>query len=366
MIAQDLFKIISDLISFKTVFPNEKEFFNCITYIKNHFKNTNLHVEEFEFNNSNSLVISNSKTKQFDLIFCGHIDVVPASEDLFTVKKDGDLLYGRGVCDMKGQVAVMMQIIRELSQENSKLKVALFLTSDEERGGFDGVKKLLNELDYSSNVAIVPDGGFNYSLVSEAKGVLQIKVSTVGTESHASEPWNGINAISKLLEIFKQIVSEFPNPKNHLDWKTSFNIAKIEGGDSINKVPNKATMHIDIRHTCADTSENIINYIQNIDNSVNIEILAQGEAFKLDENNIYVKKYINTCQPLINKNVDIIKCHSASDGRFFSKKNIPCLIMNPIGGNLHGDNEWVSLESLNTLKNVYKNYLQELPIKNIK
>jgi len=33
--------------------------------------------------------------------------------------------------------------------------------------------------------------------------------------------------------------------------------------------------------------------------------------------------------------------------------------MNPIGGNIHSDNEWVSLSSLNKLETIYKQYLKE-------
>lgn len=360
MSTQNLFKIISDLVSFETVYPNAREFHDCVEYIKNFFKNSNLYIEEFEYNSSTSLLISNHKTKHFDVIFCGHIDVVPAPKHLFALKEDLDILYGRGVCDMKGQVAIMMQIMRELPQEYSGKKVALFLTSDEERGGFDGVNKLLNDLNYSGSVAIVPDGGFDYALVVEAKGVLQLKLTTAGIGCHSSEPWKGSNAILKLFDIFNQLVSEFPNPKDHSDWKTSFSISKIEGGSSLNMVPSFAAMYIDIRHIYHDKPELIIELIKSIDNFVEVEILALGEAFKLDKDSIYAKKYIDVCQSVTSKNINMIRCHSASDGRFFTKNNIPCLIMNPIGGNLHCDDEWVSLNSLKTLKSIYEKYLREL------
>ena len=361
MNTQNLLKIISDLVLFETVYSNVNEFSNCIGYIKNYFKDSNLYIEEFEYNNSKSLIVSNHKATQFDVIFCGHIDVVPASSQFFTLREDGDILYGRGVCDMKGQVAVMMQIMRELPQAYSWKKVALFLTSDEERGGFDGVGKLLGDLDYSSNVAIVPDGGFNFALVCESKGVLQIKVTATGVGCHSSEPWNGSSAILKLFDIFRQIIAKFPNPKDHLDWKTSLNISKIEGGDSLNKVPHIASMYIDIRHIYLDSTDSIIDLIENMDDSVDVEILAHGEAFKLDKNNKFVQRYIDVCRSLVSKNIEMIKCHSASDGRFFSKKNIPCLIMNPTGGNIHCENEWVSLNSLKILKSIYEKYLNELP-----
>ena len=358
MTSNDLLKLISDLVSFKTVFPDKDEFTKCIKYIKDFFQSSGLSIKEFEFNKSRSLVISNHKSTASDVIFCGHIDVVPAEEDLFTVKKNGDTLYGRGVSDMKGQVAVMMQVMRKLSQQHSGKKVALFLTSDEERGGFDGVNKLINNESYSGKVAIVPDGGFNYSLVTEAKGVIQIKVTANGIGCHSSEMWNGENAILKLFNIFNCVASKFPPPKNEQDWKTSFNLAKIEGGDAINKVPSSASMYIDIRHIYDDKVETIIDYIKNTDESLEIEVLAHGTIFHIDENNSYIKKYLEVCESLLQKKISPAKFQGASDGRFFTQKNIPCIIMNPIGGNAHCIDEWVSLESLKTLKDIYTEYLK--------
>ncbi len=357
--SENILEIVSNLISFKTVYPNNpEEFTKCANYIKNHFKDTNLHIEEFEFNGSPSLVISNHKTKNFDIIFCGHIDVVPAPDNLFKIKEDNGILYGRGVSDMKGQVAVMMQIMKDLSQQKIEKKIALFLTSDEERGGFNGTNKLLNEENYSCKVAIVPDGGFNYNLVIEEKGVLQIKITAKGKSSHASEPWNGNNAITKLFDLYAHINSNFPSPKNQNDWKTSFNVGKIEGGDSINKVPNEASMYIDIRHIHSDKMENITNFIKNFDESLNIEILAIGKSFKTNENNTYIKQYIDVCESLLNRKIDIIKLHCASDGRFFTEKNIPCIMMNPEGGNIHCDDEWINLKSLSKLKEIYESYIE--------
>ncbi|MFH1643566.1 MAG: M20/M25/M40 family metallo-hydrolase [bacterium] len=357
---ENLLKLISDLISFKTVYPDKDEFTKCIKYIKNYFKGANSCIKEFEFNDSKSIIISNTDSKNFDVIFNGHIDVVPATENLFILKKEDDILYGRGVSDMKGQVAVMMQVMKKISKKQMNKKIALILTSDEERGGFDGVNKLLNEYGYSCEIAIVPDGGFDYSLVIEEKGVLQIKITTTGKSCHSSEPWNGDNAIEKLLTVFNVIQTNFSNPKNQLEWKTSFNIAKIEGGDSLNKVPGKASMYLDIRHIYDDKKDDLLSFIQKIDENLEVEILAIGHHFKNDENNLYVKKYVNVCEVLLDKKIKKIKFHGASDGRFFTEKNIPCIIMNPEGGNIHCDDEFVNLSSLSRLSDIYERYIEEL------
>jgi len=354
----DLVTLLSDLISFKTVYPNLDEIEKCATYIKDYFKDSNVYIKEYEHNLAKSLVISNCDSKHFDVVFCGHFDVVPASDDLFTMKQKGDTLLGRGTSDMKGQDAVMMQVMKNYVAHNGTKKVALFLTSDEERGGFDGVNKLLNVEGYSCDVAIAPDGGFNYSLVVEEKGVLQLKLILNGLACHSSELWNGQNAITKLFDIFEKIVAKYPMPHNEQDWRTSVNLGKIEGGDSINKVPGLASMYIDIRHIHSDTPNDILAFIQGIDKTLKIEVLAQGDSFSVSKDDQYIKKYIDTCESVLGEKVDIVKYQAASDGRFFTTKGIPCIIMNPIGGKIHCQDEWVSLNSLAVLEKIYQAYLQ--------
>lgn len=348
--------LISDLVSFKTVYSNYNEFDKCISYIKNYFADTKLYIKEYEFNKNKSLVISNADTNAFDIIFCGHIDVVPADDALFSMKNDEGKLLGRGVSDMKGQVAVMMKLMKEL---NTNKKVALFITSDEERGGFDGSGRLLNELSYTSEFAVVPDGGYNFELVLEEKGVLQLKISVTGSESHSSELWKGENAIAELFKVYNKLIQKYPIPKNEEEWFTSINLARIEGGDALNKVPKQASMYLDIRHVHEDKKDDILSYIQSINNKITIEVLAKGEEFFVDAENETLKKFKRTCEHVLQTSIKEVKFQGASDARFFAAKGIPVALMNPIGGNAHCVDEWMDLDSLEKYYEICKRFLSE-------
>ena len=72
-----------------------------------------------------------------------------------------------------------------------------------------------------------------------------------------------------------------------------------------------------------------------------------------------MKKYVEVCESLTGKEIEAVNYQAASDGRFFTEKNIPCVIMNPVGGNIHCANEFVSLNSLCTLEKIYKKYIKE-------
>lgn len=346
--------LLHKMIGYKTVYGNYKEFDECINYIKKYLERSKLNIVDYVFNKDKAIIISNTSSKKLDVIFCGHLDVVPAKEELFVPKIINDRLYGRGSLDMKGHVCVMIELFKNL---NTSKKVALFLTSDEERGGFNGTNRILNNLGYNSKIAIVPDAGKDFELVVEEKGVLQLKVNYIGRESHSAQPWNGDNSIEKLIELYRYLLKIYPLPKSDREYITSINLSKISGGDAINKVPGSSCMILDIRHIRSDSKENIINSIKKFDSKINVEIVATGDSFCLNEKNELVKKYINITEKLLNKKLVKKEYEGSSDGRFFSSKNIPCILMNAMGDNFHSDNEFINLNSLNDLYNIYYKFL---------
>lgn len=332
-------EILDNLIKFKTT--NQKEITKAFNYIKRLCKN--LYIKEYEFNGFKSILVSNKETNKFDICFITHIDVVPAKE--YKMKIIDDKIFGRGTIDMKGQIAVILDLL--LNNKTNK-NIGLLITSDEEQGGFNGVGMISKLLDI--DFAIVPDGGNDFKLVTEEKCVLNLKLTINGKEAHSSQPWNGENAILLLTEKLNLIMQKYPLPQNSQDYITSINISKISGGDILNKVPNYAECFLDIRHIKNDTKENIINFIKSL--GFNVEILANGVPYEIDLSNEMVKKYIKVTEKIIDKKVSFIKCESASDARFLK---IPNVIMNPEGDFPHSDNEYVTIKGL---ENLYKIYLE--------
>ena len=351
-------KLVSDLVKFETVYGNEKEFFECFSYIKEYLKNTDLTIKEYFFNGFRSMVISNCDTKNYDVIFVGHIDVVPGTKQQFTPYINNNKLYGRGTFDMKGHVAIMIEIMKNISVIKTNYNVALFITSDEEQGGFYGVNRLLNEIKYKTKLAIVPDAGNNFDHIIEEKGVLQLKLSYSGKSAHSSLAFDGDNALIHLINMYNELIKKYPLPKNKKDFKTSINLAKLNGGNAINKVCDYAEMYLDIRHISSDLKNDFLNSIKEINPNVIIEVLAQGDEFIYIENDLSLK-YLDICEKVLQKKINKNKCESSSDARFFYKKGISCILMNAKGKNLHADQEYIDIESLELLYNIYFDFLNK-------
>ena len=306
-------------------------------------------IVNYNNHDNHNLLISNIEGNEFDIIFSGHVDVV--KNDTYKAKVINNKLYGRGAIDMKGQVAVMMEVIKNA---NTSKKVGLLLTSDEEIGGFccQTIAKNLN-----ASLVILPDGGKNFDLIIEEKGLAQLEISACGTSAHGSEPFNGDNAIIKLINLYNDLISIYQLPKSKDDWKLSITLSKLNGGDANNKVPDNAVMALDIRYTAADNINRIINYIRNYSDDISLKILDLEPVFYLDQDLEIVKNFIEKTEKILNTKLVKTKCSAGSDAVYFCEKGIPVIIMNPCGDYWHNPSEYAEIDSYYTLYKIFKSLL---------
>ena len=334
------------LIEYKTIKDNYTEFYKAQDYIKEQLKN--YYITEYKINNYPNLVISNTKEKDLDIIFCAHLDVVPTNTYQATIKNNK--LYGRGAIDMKGQLSVLISLLKNNSTTK---KITLIITSDEEIGGTCCQEILKN---YNAKLAVIPDALNNFQLVVEEKGLLQLEITVTGKTAHASEPSKGENAILKLINIYNKLLEIYPMPTNN-EYKTTINLSKINGGTATNIVPAKATMTLDIRYEKNNTIEEIIKNITKLSENIEIKILDQGPIFQVDKNLPEIENFLKNSTQILNHEVKVAKCVATSDAIYFSEKNIPTILMNPIGDYWHGDGEYVEINSLYTLYKIFKTLL---------
>lgn len=343
-------EVTKDLMSFHTYYKNKNEFKKLFDYIRSRYSNLVIH--EYEFDGKKCMVLSNFDTKNFDLVFCCHCDVV--FTDSWDILEDNENLYGRGSIDMKGGLAVCLEALKN---SHTKKNIGLFVTTDEEIDGFT-CQKLLEI--YHAGFAIIPDGGKNFQLIKEEKGLLQLELSLKTHSSHASQPWNGVNAIDQLYSIYQELLKNYPLPKNSNDYITSINLSAIEGGDSFNRVPDTCMMKLDIRYTSDTNKKKLLNEIKKISSNVRVQVVFESSIFICDMKDRNVLKYLDISKDVVGKEIEVIGCESSSDAVYFYDKKIPTVIMNPIGDYPHGEKEYVSKDSLYTLFLIYQRMIEEV------
>ncbi len=331
-------------------------------------KSKKLRVQKISGGESLSYYFSTHSGKKSDILFYGHLDVVPGLPRNFVPKiekkADKTRLYGRGALDMKTLVVMQIELLEELINEGIDKSLGLLLTSDEEISGSEGAQKFMAD-HYQPEVVLMPDGGRNWNLVCDEKGAIWVEVSVCGDPAHGSRPWKGKNA----LDIFNSYLAQAEKILGQVTAKNrsgiSFNLGVVNGGKAYNMVCSDLVAGLDIRYPSETSRTKIL---------IELEKLADSKEFK---GKITLKELIH-CNPAstkrdhpaIKKIIELTKAETgkdvfpnyscgASDSRWFTKKNIPVIVMSPDGKDHHGDNEWVDLNSVEKLQNVYRRFIKE-------
>lgn len=365
-----IIKITSDLIRFRSTSKNLNELDNIVCFVENYFSGKNLFIKRYKKNGKHSIIITTEDTKNPKIFLVGHLDVVEASvKDFNPVVKKGRL-YGRGSADMKGNVAIMMLLLKYFSEQNTKLRaelsLGLMLTTDEEVGSENGVEYLLKNKKFgvNSKIVIFPDAGENIlNIINKIKGVLHLKISAKGKSAHGSKVWMGNNALDKLINGYSKVKKIFPviNTKNL--WKPTLNLGIMKGGNAINQVPNYAEAFLDIRITEKENASKVISDIKKVFKGCNVEVLAKGNTFCIQNNNVYMKKYRDAVKKVLNKKIKFIYEHGSLDARFFAEKNTPVIISQPTCGNIHGENEWIDIKSMEDYYRILVEFIKSIEFK---
>ncbi|MCX7972313.1 MAG: M20/M25/M40 family metallo-hydrolase [bacterium] len=350
--------LLIKLIKFRTIEKNLDELKNIIEFCHSYLSgNSLLNFDIFEVNGKWNLITDYG----IDVLvyFVVHLDVVDAKPEQFEPYVQDGKVFGRGALDMKGPASVTIELFKNLSDK--KYPIGLILTTDEEVGSQNGVKYIVENRNINAKMVIIPDGGENFKIITKGKGALHFAVKAVGKGAHGSTPWNGINAIDKIIDFYLELkknvlLNEDLDDPDH--WHNTINLGKIEGGQKVNIVAPEAIAHIDIRFTEKYTLEEMINMVKFLSKKygLDFEVLSTGQPVMTDTRSIFFTKFIDSYRAIIGDPVFAVE-HGATDGRFFAAKGIPVITIYPIGQGIHSENEWVDLKSLEKLYELFHHFV---------
>ncbi len=310
------------------------------------------------------LIASNKKTMTPQLGYMVHVDVVAASQELFTLRQEKNLIYGRGVSDMKFSIPLGVALLNELIEKQSPLSFSLVVTTDEEIGGFDGAAHLAKELKWRPKYLIVPDGGDNLEFVRASKGVAQFRIESTGISAHASRVWQGQNAIVPLARLIAELEIRYKKNNATKGWLTTVNFGKIAGGISTNQVCDQATLEIDFRYPETDSFERIKFELDEIteeySDQLSIMTLSTGLPTSTDPELPIVKKFLRVLKDEFGHEISVQANYGASDARHFAEFAIPILMIKPDGGDIHMESEWLDVESTMKFYEALRVFVKEL------
>jgi succinyl-diaminopimelate desuccinylase len=293
------------------------------------------------------------------VIFHGHYDVVPGHEEQFVPRVEGDRLIGRGAYDMKGGLAAMMCAVNDAAGQD-RVRVRFVCTPDEES----------DDVDHHSTDVLVRDGfDGDFAITGEptdlhigiqAKGVLAMRLRVTGTAAHGSTPWEGDNAILKGVETFRRLESlPFARESSELFDRPSINLARISGGDALNKVPDECDVDIDVRYLPGQDPEAILAQISELPDVEILKIFRRPPAMVAADNPFVVALRHAVGRAAGDEPLSIGR-DGASDAVAFLECGIPAVEFGPVGGGHHGPDEWVSIGSLRRYRRALGDFIEAL------
>lgn len=363
MLHDQIISLTQELILFQSTADKPHHLQNIVDFCVDYFKDTDLILKQYNQNDKPSVVLLTKDTLQPDILMVGHLDVVAADQKDFVPRIKGNKLYGRGALDMKSQVAVMMELLRQLRLQKTNLSIGLMLTTDEEIGGADGVEYLVNTIGYGAKkLVIVPDGGDINRVIIKQKGVMDFKLKSYGKAAHGSRPWLGVNANEKLLNCLQEMKSYFPDPEFEDDWLPSLQVNKFSGGSVINQIPDYAEAWIDFRTIETKSQEAWEVELRDIADQydVEMEVLLGSNCLEVSADHPYIQQYARIAEEVLQMPIEWDVETGGSDARFFTANGHATLITKPAGDNIHSQNEWVDISSLQKFYSILERFIFEL------
>ena len=187
------------------------------------------------------------------VVFAGHLDTVPAQNNI-PGRVTGGAVQGLGASDMKGALAVMIQVARWLDSELPETAVDagfLFFAREELPINASPITGLLEaSADLRGADLVVIMEPTSNAIQLGCLGNLNADVTYSGTSSHSARPWLGDNAIHGAIKGLQRVASSSANQFSveGLDFYEVVNVTGIEGGIARNVIPDEVVCHLNFRY----------------------------------------------------------------------------------------------------------------------
>ncbi|MEV4184548.1 ArgE/DapE family deacylase [Streptosporangium canum] len=145
------------------------------------------------------------------LVLQGHVDVVPTGDlarwqggDPFGARISGNVLHGRGACDMKAGLAANLAVVAALRRSGVRLvqPLAVHCVVGEEDGGLGAFATLARGHRGEAAVITEPTGG---TIIAAAAGALTFRIEVAGRAAHGATRYEGVNALEVFWPVFEAI-----------------------------------------------------------------------------------------------------------------------------------------------------------------
>jgi succinyl-diaminopimelate desuccinylase len=183
------------------------------------------------------------------LVLAGHLDTVPPAGNA-GARVDGDTLWGVGASDMKGGLAVMLDLATTTPTPSVDLTWCFY--AREEVGRADsGLRELWQHrpelLDGDAAILGEPTAAL---VEAGCQGTMGVKISLTGIRAHTARPFTGRNAIHRLAPLLTAVAAWESRVVvlGGCAYAEQLQVVAVDGGVASNVVPDAASVVVNLRY----------------------------------------------------------------------------------------------------------------------
>jgi len=334
-----------------------------------------------------------SKEIAGDLLFLGHVDVVPAlaegwDRDPNSGAITGGRVYGRGATDMKGGCAAILAACGEVLAAGGKVPADLAFVCDEETSGTLGIRSLLARRLLLPCDCIIAEPTLPLSPNIGQKGLMRVRLTFSGEAGHGSlYPVQGKSAVMEAFsflgflqelhgrtyepsdpEIAEIIRESAAILREVLGMEEAgvvlshimFNPGRIEGGEKANIVAQRCVAEIDLRLPWGADPDLILEEIRLNARQAKVEVGNVSGPTISAPNSRLVTRILEEIGKVHQKAARPIVQWAASDARYLRKEGFPVVEYGPGEiHTLHAVNEYTTVSSLENAVKVYRGMMEQ-------
>lgn len=244
------------------------------------------------------------------------------------VERDGDVVYGPGIYDMKGGAYIALHALRHLVRmgRSPSLPVTFLYVPEEEVGSHtsrEHIERLALENKYVLVTEPARDGG---KVVTRRKGSGDFEVVTRGRPAHAgARHQDGRNAI-------KEMAHQVLRLEEMTDYARGITVSVgvVEGGTFPNVVPAECRALVDLRVPDADTAEEMCERIMGLtpvgpDTGVHVSGGMNRPGYRKDKGITALFEHARALAAEIGFELEDTGSGGVSDGNFSAALGVPTL-----------------------------------------
>lgn len=263
------------------------------------------------------------------ILLGGHTDTVPPNGNA-TSRLEGDTLWGCGTADMKGGLAIMMELARTIPEPAMDITY-LFYAREEIAIEHNGLREIVAErpdlLEADFALLGEPTSGL---LEAGCQGTMRFRLELAGKRSHTARPWMGRNAIHRLGSVLEHIAGyQHREPVlSGCRYREALQAVFVEGGVAGNVVPDLAVLTVNHRfapdRSIAEAEEHIRTFLAPVlDDGDTLVVTDAAPAAPPGLDNPLLKSFVDRY------NIEVLPKLGWTDAAFFAERGVPAANLGP-------------------------------------